>query len=115
MLDELSEIVAGGRLARIKAAERLSKRVGNDKAALRDILEIWLTYWRDVLLQAHDCPVKPCNSDRAEEIRSLAARASAGEAQGALEATGRTIEALATNANIRLALDALFLDFPGLE
>ena len=114
MLDELREIVAGPRLARFKAAERLSQRVGKDKAALRDILEIWLTYWRDVLLQSHDCPVKPCNSDRADEIRSLAARSSARDAQGALVATRRTIEALATNANIRLALDALLLDYPGL-
>ncbi len=115
MLDELREIVAGKRLARIKAAEQLSKRVGNDKAALREILEIWQTYWRDVLLQSYDCPVKPCNSDRADEIRSLAARASAEAALGALEATRRTMAALATNANIRLALDALLLDYPGLE
>ncbi|MCY4061797.1 MAG: hypothetical protein OXG53_05475 [Chloroflexi bacterium] len=115
MLDELREIVAGKRLVRIKAAERLSQQVGKDKAALRDILEIWLTFWRDVLLQSHDCPVKPCNSDRADEIRSLAARSSAREAQGALVATRRTIEALATNANLRLALDALLLEYPGLE
>jgi len=115
MLDELREIVAGKRLVRIKAAERLSQRVGKDKAALRDILEIWLTFWRDVLLQSHDCPVKPCNSDRADEIRSLAARSSAREAHGALVATRRTMEALATNANLRLALDALLLEYPGLE
>ena len=115
MLDELRVIVAGPRLTRIKAAERLSQRVGKDKAALRDILEIWLTYWRDVLLQSHDCPVKPCNSDRVDEIRSLAARTSALEVQGALAATRRTMEALATNANIRLALDALLLEYPGLE
>lgn len=115
MLDELCEIVAGQRLTRIKAAEQLSKRVGNDKAALREILEIWLTYWRDVLLQSYDCPVKPCNSDRADEIRSLAARASAADALGALAATRRAMDALSTNANIRLALDALLLDYPGLE
>lgn len=115
MLDQLRAIVAGKRLARIKAAEQLSKQVGNDKAALRGILEIWLTYWRDVLLQSLDCPVKPCNSDRADEIRSLAARASAVDALGALAATRRAIDALATNANIRLALDALLLDYPGLE
>ncbi len=115
MLDELHEIVEGRRLTRLKAAERLSQRVGKDKAALRDILEIWLTYWRDVLLQSHDCPVKPCNSDRADEIRSLAARTSAKDVQGALVATRRTMDALVTNANIRLALDALLLDYPGLQ
>ena len=114
-LDALREIVDGGRLSRLKRAERLSKQTAGQKAALRDILEIWLTYWRDVLLLCHDCPVKPSNSDRAGEIRSLAARIEPAAARTALQATRRTIDALATNANLRLALDALFLDYPGLE
>ena len=115
MLDTLRDIVEGGRLGRIKASERLSRRVGNDKAAARAILEIWLTYWRDVLLSCHRCPVKPCNSDRADEIRSLAMGIEPARAFDALAATRRTIDALSTNANIRLALDALLLDYPGLE
>ena len=115
MLDTLRAIVDGGRLWRIKAAEQLSQRVGNDKAAARAILEIWLTYWRDVLLRSHGCPVQLCNSDRADEIQALALGIAPGRAFDALAATRRTIEALSTNANIRLALDALLLDYPGLE
>lgn len=115
MLDTLRDVVAGGRLGRIKRAEGLNKRYGKDKASVRGILEIWLTYWRDVLLQCHDSPVKPCNSDRADEIRTLALRIEPGSARAALEATRRTIDALSTNANVRLALDALFLEYPGLE
>lgn len=114
-LDSLRAIVDGGRLARIKSAEQLSKSVAGDKGAMRNILEVWLTYWRDVLLQSHDCPVKPFNSDRADEIRSLALRIDAESVRAALQATRRTMDALATNANLRLALDALFLDYPGLE
>ncbi len=115
MLDRLRDLVAGGRLKRIKMAEELNKHFGRDKTAMRRILEIWLTYWRDVLLKCHDSPVKPCNSDRAAEIRALATRIEPSEARVALESTSRTIDALSTNANVRLALDALFLDFPGLE
>jgi len=115
MLDTLRGIVDGGRLWRIKAAEQLSQRVGNDKAAVRAILEIWLSYWRDVLLRSHGCPVKPCNSDRADEIQALAMGIAPARAYDALAATRRMIEALSTNANIRLALDALLLDYPGLE
>ncbi|MCY3834381.1 MAG: hypothetical protein OXG85_15310 [Chloroflexi bacterium] len=114
-LDELSAIVKGARFERMKAAEDLSRRIGADKAAARKILEIWQTYWRDVLLQCHASLVKPCNSDRADEIRALAQRIEAREALLALEATRRTIRALSTNANLRLALDALCLDYPMLE
>jgi len=113
-LDQLSAVLGGGRLARLKLSEELSKRVGGDKAALREVLEIWQTYWRDVLLQCHGSPVKPGNSDRADEIRALVQRIETGDALAALHATRRALDALSTNANIRLSLDALFLDYPGL-
>ena len=113
-LDLLKDIVAGTALSRLKAAERTSKEIGRDKAELREILEIWRTFWRDVLLQCYDSPVKPCNSDRMEEVRALAQRITAISAREALVATERTMLALDTNANIRLALDVLFLEYPGI-
>jgi len=113
-LDQLGAGLGGGRLAGLKRSEALSKRVGGDKAALREVLEIWQTYWRDVLLQCHGSPVKPGNSDRADEIRALVQRIETGDALAALHATRRALDALSTNANIRLSLDALFLDYPGL-
>ena len=115
MLDALSSVVAGTRLTRLKESEKLSRRAGKDKALLRNVLEIWQTYWRDVLLQCYESPVKPCNSDRRAQIRDLAARLEPAAALAALTATGRALQALDTNANLRLALDALFLDYPGLE
>ncbi len=115
MLDLLRDVLAGTRLPRLKAADKLSRRAGRDKALLRNILEIWQSYWRDVLLQCYDSPVKPCNSDRHNEIRALASRIEPARAHAALEATRRTLRSLDTNANLRLALDALFLDYPGLE
>lgn len=115
MLDTLGAVLAGGRLRRIKTAEAFAKRFGRDKAAARAVLEIWLSYWRDVLLQCFESPVKPCNSDQAEDIRALSMRIEPSSARAALKATRRTMDALSTNANVRLALDALFLDYPGLE
>ncbi len=115
MLNLLRDVLAGTRLARIKAAETLSKRVGRDKAELRHVLDIWQTYWRDVALQCLDSPVKPCNGDRRAEIRALAQRIGPANALEALKATQRMLQTLDTNANLRLALDALFLDYPGLD
>ncbi len=115
MLDTLARVVAGRRLARLKESEKLSRRAGKDKALLRGVLEIWQTYWRDVLLQCYESPVKACNSDRRAEIRALAAGLEPPAALGAVAATGRALRALDTNANLRLALDALFLDYPGLD
>ena len=115
MLGILSKVVEESRMTRMQESEKLSRRAGKDKALLRSVLEIWQTYWRDVLLQCYDSPVKPSNSDRQTQIRALAARLEPAAVLAALEATRRTLGALDTNANLRLALDALFLDYPGLE
>ena len=114
-LDRLSKIAEGSRLARIKLADEISREVSGDKAQLRTMLEIWQTYWRDVLLESRQSLVKPCNSDRRGEIRSLASQFPDDAVLEAMRATRRVIQALDTNANVRLLLDALFLDYPGLE
>ena len=114
-LDTLSKVIAGTRLPRIRMSDELNRRAGRDKAQLRNVLEIWQSYWRDVLLMCYDSPVKPCNVDRRAEIRALAGGISAETARAALEATAGALGALDTNANPRLLLDALFLTYPGLE
>ncbi len=115
MLETLGEALAGTRLSRLKSADKLSRGAGRDKALLRNALEVWQSFWRDVLLQCCDSPVKPCNIDRREEISQLAGRVSVGQALASLAATGACLRALDTNANPRLALDALFLAYPGLD
>ena len=114
-LDLLLEVAAGARLQRMKLSEKLSAKAGRDKNALRATLEIWQTFWRDVLLQTCDAPLPPGNSDRLDEIRALAQRIDKGGALDALNATRECLRALETNANARLALDVTLLAYPGLD
>ena len=115
MLDMLRDIVASNRVERLKISDQLSRKMGRDKPLLLYVLEIWQTYWRDVLLESYGSPVKPCNSDRKDEIRALVMRLDPQTAYGAMSATRNAFKALATNANVRLAFDVLFLDYPGLR
>lgn len=114
MIDLLCAVVAGRRLQRLKTADELGKRIGRDKAMLRRILEYWTSFWRDVLLRCCEAPSLPCNSDRSADIHALAAQLDISAAHAAITATRVTMSALSTNANLRLLLDALFLDYPGL-
>ncbi len=114
-LDLLRDVVEGGRVERLQLSDRLSRGFTRDREGLRATLAIWQTYWRDVLLECCEAPVKPCNSDRKDEIRSLSLRVDTTQALRALRATQRMIRGLDTNANIRLALDVLFLEYPGLD
>lgn len=115
MLDMLSDILASDRVERMKISDQISRKMGRDKPQLRYVLEIWQTYWRDVLLESYGNPVKPCNSDRKDEIRNLVSKLTPEMAYQAMEATQRTLKSLTTNANVRLVLDVLFLDYPGLD
>ena len=114
-LDGLRDVLAGGRLERLKIAEGMNRRVGRDKARLREILEIWQAYWRDVLLQSCGSSAELSSSDRRDEIQRLAGGLAVGDALRALEATRRSLQMLSTNANVRLALEVLFLEYPGLD
>lgn len=110
-LDLLENIVGMNRAQRFAQAEKLS----GDKAALADRLELWLTYWRDVLLQAEGTPVKVCNVDRRAAIERLLYTVDADQARAALHATRALLDRLPYNINLRLALEVMLLDYPGLE
>lgn len=116
MLTMLNEAVYGNRVKRFEIAERLEKIARKDNTAIRYLLETWQTYWRDVLLLSAGSPVKPCNSDRMVEMQQLAQTLYDGDALKALQATRKMLnETIKTNANMRMAFEVMFLEYPGLS
>jgi DNA polymerase-3 subunit delta' len=109
-LDLLEDLVKQNRAARFDLAQDL----GKDKLALTPLLELWLTYWRDVLLLVEESPVKPVNTDREVSMQQLAYDLTPDEARSAVEATQNMLNQLSYNINLRLALEVMFLDYPGL-
>jgi len=83
-----------------------------DKPGLLDVLAIWQGFWRDVLLVASGSRAPITNYDRAGQIAALGRAAGREQAERALVATSRTLDFLGKNANTRLALDVLLLDYP---
>ncbi len=110
-LDQLQALLGENRVGRFGAAEALSK----DKAALITQLELWQTFWRDVVLLAEATNIQVANIDKQDYLSALAAYITPEEALKALRATRDVISTLSsTNANVRLALEVMLLDYPGL-
>ncbi|MEQ8676490.1 MAG: hypothetical protein RLP44_22130 [Aggregatilineales bacterium] len=109
-LDMLDDALKMNRAARFELANDL----GRDKETLTLLLDLWLSYWRDVLLLAEHSPVKPCNSDRQIAIEQMLYTINAEETLHAIHATQTVLKQLKTNANPRMALEVMFLDYPGL-
>lgn len=107
-LELLEGVLDQTRRDRFKVAEDLSK----DKLALRPLLELWQTYWRDLLLLTLNSPVKPVNVDRLAQLERFSRRLDAPGVERALKTTQEALRLLDTNANVRLLLEVLMLDYP---
>ena len=107
-LNELRNLLSATRTARFAYAETLAR----DRDALRETLELWLGWWRDVLLIASNATTQPVNIDQVESLRRAAQKTGLDTAAKAVEAVQRTLSLLTRNANARLALEVLVLDLP---
>ena len=109
-LDDQNQLLAASRVARFAYAETLAK----DKETLRGALQVWLSYWRDVLLFASGAHAPVTNFDRSEEIEEAAKHFGLSEACRMVSAVESTVGLLEHNVNARLAMEVLLLSLPHL-
>ena len=107
-LNEMQSVIAASRVDKFSYAEKLAK----DKDTMRNVLLLWLSYWRDVLLRAGKSSVPMANVDRMKEIESTAERVSMSEARGVVVSLENSLSQLEANVNARLLAEILLLDLP---
>lgn len=110
-LDLFEQALSGMRHVRFDLADGLSK----DKLALFPLLELWLTYWRDILHVIEGEQHSLCNIDRLDKIRQFAKVMSVEDVLKGIRATQTTLSQLNANINLRLRLEVMFLDYPYLD
>ncbi|PJF25363.1 MAG: hypothetical protein CUN53_13175 [Phototrophicales bacterium] len=110
-LDLLDQLLASNRAERFKHAEDFAK----DKPSLITLLQLWMSFWRDLVVSFHNHQLPLINLDRASQITQLRAALSPRLALRALDATQSALKSLETNASPRLILEVMFLDYPGLR
>jgi DNA polymerase-3 subunit delta' len=107
-LETLTALPSLSKVKRFDVAQRLSA----DSDKLRDILELWLLWWRDMVLAANNSLDLIVNVDMRGQLQKQAAKIGSSEAQHMIRAILRTIEAIEQNVNARVALEVLMLDVP---
>jgi DNA polymerase-3 subunit delta' len=107
-LETLTKLPTASRVQRFEVAQRLSA----DGDKIRGILELWLLWWRDMVLAANNCLDLIVNVDMQELVQKQAAKIGAAESQRMVRAILGTMEALEQNVNARVALEVLMLDLP---
>jgi DNA polymerase-3 subunit delta' len=111
-LDDLATLLGASRVARFAYAERLAKESASDH--IQETLDLWLGFWRDVLLARAGHAAPPANPDRAADITRLAQAMTPSAAANVIVGLRRTGALLEQNVNARLALEVCLLDWPRL-
>ena len=109
-LDQLRQLVQANRIERLNFAERLA--TGRNNEHLFALLELWATWWRDVMLTQVGCPEACCNVDHQEEIARQAAGLDNAAVRDYLHTLHRVEGYLHHTVNTRMALDVLLLRMP---
>ncbi len=107
-LDEMMELMGQGRVERMGYARQLS----HNPEAVRELLHLWLSWWRDLLLTASGSSAGIVNIDRGGTLRVQAQRYSLAQVRDFVKALRAAAWRLEHNANTRLTLEVLMLGLP---
>ncbi|HWQ13385.1 MAG TPA: DNA polymerase III subunit delta' [Roseiflexaceae bacterium] len=112
-LDTLAALAALSRADAFRWAEERAKEYrGGEQAAVFAALELWQSWWRDVLLTAAGCPEAVTHVDRREELQRAAARYTLADIHALLVRIGLATRQLRENVNPQLALENVLLHLP---
>ncbi len=110
-LQSLIALLSASKVQRFESVQRL----GNDGEKIRALLELWLLWWRDVVLAANGCLDLTVNVDLRDLLQKQAAQLGSAGAERMVRAVLQTQESLEQNVNARVALEVLMLDMPTLK
>ena len=110
-LDLLTKVLMATKVERFGIVQQL----GTDGEKIRSLLELWLLWWRDIVLVANNCLDLTVNVDRRDLLKIQAAKIGSSEAQRMIRTLLQVQETLDQNVNARLALEVLMMDMPALK
>ena len=108
-LDRMRETVRAPLDARFSYANEVASLFGSNRAAGRELLALWLRWWRDLLLVKEGADEYLHNADFVDELRAHAASLTVPQIAGFIRRLQETMAALDANASPRLALETLML------
>lgn len=109
-LETFHELLSSTIRQKIKASETLTREKNNDP--LPDVLQVWTSYARDILLHQQGKAERVINADSMKLISSDSEKYTHQQVVSLINELIRSLELLEINANSRLMLDNLFLKFP---
>lgn len=112
-LDALVELTVQGRGESFRWAEERAKEYrSGEQAAVFALLDLWQSWWRDIMLTAAGCPEQIMHVDRRDDLARAAARYRLADLHAFVARLDATARQLRENVNPQLALENVFLHLP---
>lgn len=105
-------LLSARRSDRFMLAESLSRSRDQTRQQVSDVLQLWLSFWRDVFLRALGGSAPLLNIDLEPQIDQVAAQVSCETARSLVIAHEMALKQLDAYANVRLLLETLTLQWP---
>jgi DNA polymerase-3 subunit delta' len=111
-LDRLAGLPSASLEQRFAYAAELASLIPRERTAVRDTLDLWASWWRDILHLNVGDSQGVWNQDRLNDLREQATLFQASQAAGFVQLILQTEQYLDMNVNARLALEHLMLRVP---
>jgi len=111
-LDKLLDITSADYEERFDYVNQLIAWFSQSRSLVQEVLDLWLDWWRDLLLVKLGCGDGITNIDRQDRLVSLAQGYSLAETRAFISSIKSAGEQLRQNANPRLVLEVLMLSIP---
>jgi DNA polymerase III subunit delta' len=110
-IDDMINMLSANRRERFAYAEGIVR----DKEALREAYQVWLSFWRDMMLRCASPDLPLINLDMESEIDIVSSQVSLSSARAQVSALEQGLARLDANVNARLLTEILLLDWPHLS
>ena len=114
-LEQIWEVCQSGLPERFNYANELAGQFSRDRDAARELLFLWLQWWRELALIKEGAEDYVRELEFLTQLRQHASQVSTPQVVGFLKSVERCLEALDRNANPRLALEVLMLGLPAVR
>jgi len=111
-IDRLLDIINTDYEERFAYAAQLAAQFSQNRGLVQEVLDLWLDYWRDLLLVKAGRSDTITNIDRLAMLVEIAKGYSLAQIKAVINSIQAAGEQLRQNANPRLVLEVLMLDIP---
>ncbi len=114
-LDKLLDVLSADNEARFAYAAQLAAQFGQNRKSVHDVLDLWIDWWRDLLLVKAGCADAITDGDHEDMLIEQAGAYSLAEIRTVIDGLQAAGEQLRQNANPRLVLEVFMLTIPRKE